>query len=422
MSIMASSDCDNDNKLKKVDKKSKKAIKKSKLKGNQEHINPMAIEKDMAKQKKKKFKKKGKKKSSVTSSEKGANDQNKQVTEKASDKLLEIKLANKDYSSNWKNLLKSLPKEEATDVTNHPAFVRRNKKGQLITNQKMNHPKAILVGNKDKDKKQDKSKDKVKSSADPEGDEVWFDDVDPVLLDMAKSKDPEEALVKNNSFKGVTKILGMDCEMVGVGTDGVDSILARVSIVNHFGNPLYDKFVAPREKVTDYRTAVSGVRPEDLLEAPEFKDVQAEVAEMIKDRVLVGHAIHHDLKVLFLDHPKKLIRDTSKYKPFKAAFGGRTPGLKALSERFLGVKVQSGEHSSIQDSQAAVRLYTMFRKDWEAAREAKRSANNRFKKKASKKATTNVDKLEPSRLEKTKEASKSIGSRNLYCPSDSDED
>ena len=52
MSIMASSDCDNDNKLKKVDKKSKKAIKKSKLKGNQEHINPMAIEKDLPKQKK----------------------------------------------------------------------------------------------------------------------------------------------------------------------------------------------------------------------------------------------------------------------------------------------------------------------------------------------------------------------------------
>ena len=80
-------------------------------------------------------------------------------------------------------------------------------------------------------------------------------------------------------------------------------------------------------KVTDYRTAVSGVRPEDLAEAPEFKEVQAEVAEIIKDRVLVGHALHHDLKVLFLDHPKKLIRDTSKYKPFKSAFGGRTPGI-----------------------------------------------------------------------------------------------
>ena len=249
MSVMASSNRENDKKLKKVDKKSKKAFRKNKLKGNKEHINPMAIEQDMAKQKKKSFKKKGKKKSSVTSDQKDADDQTKKVTEKASDKLLEIKLSNKDFSSNWKNLLKSLPKEEVTDVTSHPAFVRRNKKGQLITNQKMNHPKAVLVGNKDRDKKLNKSKDKVSPSADPEGDEVWFDDVDPMLLDTAKSKDPGEALVKNNSFKGVTKILGMDCEMVGVGTDGVDSILARVSIVNHFGNPLYDKFVAPREKV-----------------------------------------------------------------------------------------------------------------------------------------------------------------------------
>ena len=40
---------------------------------------------------------------------------------------------------------------------------------------------------------------------------------------------------------GVTKILGMDCEMVGVGPGGTDSVLARVSIVNHFGHTVYDK-------------------------------------------------------------------------------------------------------------------------------------------------------------------------------------
>ena len=49
--------------------------------------------------------------------------------------------------------------------------------------------------------------------------------------------------------------------------------------------------------MTDYRTEVSGVRPEDLVGAPHFKQVQTEVAELIKDRLLVGHAIHHDLKV-----------------------------------------------------------------------------------------------------------------------------
>ena len=31
----------------------------------------------------------------------------------------------------------------------------------------------------------------------------------------------------------------------------------------------------------------------------------------------------------------------------------------------LGVAVQQGEHSSVQDAQAAMRLYTMFKKDWE---------------------------------------------------------
>merc|ERR1711862_181151 len=113
------------------------------------------------------------------------------------------------------------------------------------------------------------------------------------------------------------------------------------------------------------------------------------------------------LKVLFLDHPKKMIRDTSKYKPFRTAFGGRTPSLKNLAERFLGVAVQTGEHSSVQDSQAAVRLYTMFRKEWEADRTSKMNKNkNGTKKKPSKTGTVNI---EPSRILKAKEASKFIG-------------
>ena len=63
----------------------------------------------------------------------------------------------------------------------------------------------------------------------------------------------------------VTKAVGMDCEMVGVGDDGKESILARVSIVNQFGCCVYDKFVRPTERVTDYRTKVSGVRRTDLV-------------------------------------------------------------------------------------------------------------------------------------------------------------
>lgn len=52
--------------------------------------------------------------------------------------------------------------------------------------------------------------------------------------------------------------------MVGVGPEGSESTLARVSIVNYHGAIVLDRFVRPREKVTDYRTWVSGVREEDL--------------------------------------------------------------------------------------------------------------------------------------------------------------
>lgn len=56
----------------------------------------------------------------------------------------------------------------------------------------------------------------------------------------------------------------MDCEMVGAGPAGEDSIAARVSVVNQFGKCVYDKYIKPTQQVTDYRTAVSGIRPENL--------------------------------------------------------------------------------------------------------------------------------------------------------------
>jgi hypothetical protein len=46
--------------------------------------------------------------------------------------------------------------------------------------------------------------------------------------------------------------------------------------------------------------------------AAEFKVAQAKVAELIDKKILVGHDIRNDLKVLFLGHPFPKIRDTAK--------------------------------------------------------------------------------------------------------------
>lgn len=91
--------------------------------------------------------------------------------------------------------------------------------------------------------------------------------------------------------------IGIDCEMVGLGALGAESALARVSLVNYHGYVVLDTFVAPRERVTDWRTWVSGVREEDILGAPSFEEVQKKVAALVEGRVLVGHAIENDLKV-----------------------------------------------------------------------------------------------------------------------------
>ena len=119
---------------------------------------------------------------------------------------------------------------------------------------------------------------------------------------------------------------------------------------------------SPTEKVVDFRTPVSGIRLTDIADGADFKTVQHEVAEILRGRVLVGHSLHHDLRVFFLDHPRQDIRDTALYKPFRAFFGCRckTPSLKCLTERLLGMKVQEGEHNSVQDAQTAMKVYTMY--------------------------------------------------------------
>jgi RNA exonuclease 4 len=55
----------------------------------------------------------------------------------------------------------------------------------------------------------------------------------------------------------------MDCEMVGVGQQRL-SVLARVSIVNSKNETIFDTYVKVEEKVTDYRTEVSGIRAEHI--------------------------------------------------------------------------------------------------------------------------------------------------------------
>lgn len=262
-----------------------------------------------------------------------------------------------EFSSNWKQLLSVLEKTEPKKMSKH---MKKPSHRQSSTGDQIKMETGLKKQNAEKQHEEKRTP------------EVWFDDVDEILIEkhnVGTEKDMEDKntapLIKLGSYKGLTKVVSMDCEMVGVGREGKEDMLARVSVVNQYGHCVYDQFVKPMEHVVDYRTHVSGVRKEDLDKGIEFSVVQKEVADVLKNRTLVGHAIHNDLKVLYLSHPKKKIRDTSRYKPFRTLFNGRIPSLKKLTAQVLSVKVQEGEHDSVQDAQAAMRLYTMYRQQWE---------------------------------------------------------
>jgi len=161
--------------------------------------------------------------------------------------------------------------------------------------------------------------------------------------------------------------VALDCEMVGVGPDGAESVLARVSVVNFQGAVLLDTFVRPRERVTDWRTRYSGVRSADMKHAQSFTDAQSSVADLLVGRVLIGHAVHNDLHALLLTHPRAKTRDTQFLAYRHGQVRSKRPALRDLVRDMLGLTIQDGEHSSVTDARATMAIYRLHRKQWDRA-------------------------------------------------------
>ena len=169
----------------------------------------------------------------------------------------------------------------------------------------------------------------------------------------------------------------VDCEMVGIGTKGRISALARVSVTDWSGSVLLDTFVKVPSKVTDFRTQWSGVSARHLKSnsAIEAEECRAQVAALLKGKVLVGHALKNDLDALMLSHPRHDIRDTAKYRPFQRLNGTkwRPRKLRDLVKEHCDLDIQkAGEsHDSVDDARAAMEVFKVARQVWEAELERK---------------------------------------------------
>lgn len=201
------------------------------------------------------------------------------------------------------------------------------------------------------------------------------------------------------SIPDTNDYIALDCEFVGVGRNKRNA-LGRCSIVDFSGRVLCDIYAKPDQPVTDYRTPWSGIRPRDLINAIPFENARNIVKSHLKDRIVVGHAVHNDFKVLNISVPFERVRDTSCYKPLRTKAGlprGQTPSLRKLAANILGRNIQKKEHCSVEDARATMDVFRTVREAWESEllsrsrRQPKRSRPNADSANSSSPSSDDVD-------------------------------
>lgn len=202
----------------------------------------------------------------------------------------------------------------------------------------------------------------------------------------------------NQSSYRETQVLALDCERI-LTVEGEK--LARVSIVNFYGNIVFDTLVKPSDthsedyKVLDYREWITGIKPIDLQYAPSFNNIEPILRKIFKGKTIIGHSVGDDLSILKVDVERDSIevRDVSKFELYtrtmekdnwsqirRLAEDGTSPSkvfippgeqnlhgsflvmkrkLRDLADEFLNAKIQQGQHSSVIDARVALALYRL---------------------------------------------------------------
>ncbi|KAH1183867.1 hypothetical protein KIL84_014483 [Mauremys mutica] len=174
----------------------------------------------------------------------------------------------------------------------------------------------------------------------------------------------------SHSLQRPGKCVAIDCEMVGTGPGGKLSELARCTVVNYNGDVIYDKYIRPELPIMDYRTRWSGITKQHMQKATPFSAAQREILKILKDKIVVGHAIHNDFRALKYFHPRSRTRDTSRIPLLNRKAGlpvKVSASLKSLARQLLHKKIQVGQkgHSSVEDARTSMELYRLVEVQWE---------------------------------------------------------
>ncbi|KAF9076733.1 hypothetical protein BDP27DRAFT_1283459 [Rhodocollybia butyracea] len=174
---------------------------------------------------------------------------------------------------------------------------------------------------------------------------------------------PFSQLESSSSTSDILDVAALDCEMIYT-TGGMR--IARVSVVDGSGHPVFDELVRMDEgvEVLDFNTRFSGITPEMHAERAmlPLSSIQKSLNAVIgKDTILIGHALENDLKTLRLVHHRcvdtVLLYPHPRGAPYRRA-------LRDLAREHLNSTIQEGGgstgHSSLEDAIATLDLVRLF--------------------------------------------------------------
>ena len=102
---------------------------------------------------------------------------------------------------------------------------------------------------------------------------------------------------------------------------------------------------------------------------------RTKVADILKNKILVGHALKNDLDALMLTHAPTHIRDTAKYRPFQRLQKShatqqkwRPRKLRDLVAEHVQLSIQQAgqSHNSVEDATATMKLFQTVHQQWES--------------------------------------------------------
>lgn len=164
------------------------------------------------------------------------------------------------------------------------------------------------------------------------------------------------------------------CYVISTGEE--HNRAGRISVTNIYGQVVYDVFVYYPDRPDEIKknhppTKGFGVTWDDLKpehNARPISEVEANLRKIFEGRVIVGHAIGNDMKVVspwVFDGIET--RDTQQLPLYRSyARGPRyLPALKHLARIVLGRNIQGPEHSSVEDARATMDLYLEHREEFD---------------------------------------------------------